>query len=69
MHSNLCDMIRHYLKHKLSINKTLFFSIYDISDLDMWPFSSKTMVFINCRIKKEDILEKYKHIKNLTIKT
>ncbi len=69
MHSNLCDTIRNYLNHKLSIRKTLFFRIFDVSDLDIWPFSSQTMVFINCNIKKEDIIDRYKHIKNLIIKT
>lgn len=64
--SNVCDMIRFYLRNKSSIIRTIFI---DVSNLvDIWPFSSEVIVFVNCNIKDDYADKNYKNCKNKIIK-
>jgi hypothetical protein len=64
-HSNLCDMIRLYLKNKASIIHTIIIGSSD--PIHIWPFSSKTMIFINCPIHQAYIEQNYKNSKTILL--
>lgn len=63
--SNICDMIRYYIKHKKSIIKTTIINTKDPSSL--WPFSSKNMIFIDCDVNYTYTDKNYKKAKTLII--
>ena len=64
--SNICDMIRYYIKNKVSIIKTVI--IDSKNPFDIWPFCSEVMIFINCGIKQDYVDKNYKNCKNKIIK-
>lgn len=49
LRDDLVDMIKLYLQHKLSISRTILEKVED------WPFTTSSMVYINC---KKDIPNK-----------
>jgi len=57
IHSNICDMIRYYLKNKISIIKTVLIDIKN--PYDIWPFSSNKMVFVNCDVNEKNVKDNY----------
>jgi len=63
--SNICDMIRCYIKHKKSIIKTTISDTKDPSSI--WPFSSKNMIFVNCDIDQNYTNKNYKSSKTAII--
>jgi hypothetical protein len=64
-HSNLCNLIRLYLKNKTSIIHTII--IGSNEPIHIWPFSSKIMIFINCPINQEYIEQNYKNSKTILL--
>jgi len=64
--SNICNMIRYYLRNKASIVRTII--IDSKNPVDIWPFSSKVMIFINCGVNEDYIDKNYKNCKNKIIK-
>lgn len=64
--SNICDMIRYYLRNKASIVRTII--VDSKNPIDIWPFSSNVMIFINCGVTEDYIDKNYKNCKNKIIK-
>jgi hypothetical protein len=65
--SNICDMIRYYIKHKKSIITT---TIYDTKEPSiLWPFSTKNMIFIDCDVNYTYTDKNYKKSKSIIINT
>lgn len=56
--SNICDLIRVYLKHKLSLTTVFIINIKD--PVYIWPFDCKKMIFVNCNINDEYVTKNYK---------
>ena len=54
---NLMLMINRYLHHIESINTVVLYRLED--PYLFWPFDSKKMVFINCKVSKKEIDEHY----------
>lgn len=63
---DICDMIRYYLKNKASIIRTIFININN--PIDIWPFSSEVMIFVNCTVKQDYVDKNYKNSNNKIIK-
>lgn len=63
--SDICNMIRHYLNNKASILKTVVIDTRNI--LEIWPFSSKLMIFVNCGVNEESLNKKYNSNKIIVI--
>ena len=54
---DLMIMIKLYLSHKESINTVV---LYKIEEPHLfWPFDSKKIVFINCKVTKKEIEKHY----------
>ena len=63
---NLIKMMNRFLTHKDSINTVILFRIEQPNLF--WPFDSKKMVFINCKVSQKEIDEYYsKHSKKIII--
>jgi hypothetical protein len=60
--SNICNMIRLYLKHKTSIITTIINDSYN--PYDIWPFYSNKMIFINCNIGEDYLNKNYRNKEN-----
>jgi D-hexose-6-phosphate mutarotase len=62
---NLMLMINRYLHHIESINTVVLYRLED--PYLFWPFDSKKMVFINCKVSKKEIDEHYSKSPKKTI--
>lgn len=67
--SNICDMIRFYLQNKVSIIRTIMIDMNNLEDIiDIWPYSSTFMIFVNCNAEKKCIHKIDKKYKNCSTK-
>jgi hypothetical protein len=48
--ADLFSYIHHYINHSVSIQKTVLYRM--VEPHIMWPFSSKEMVYVNCRFEE-----------------
>jgi hypothetical protein len=56
-YNNICDTIRLYLQHKISITKIIIVEIPN--PINLWPFDSNTMIFIDCNVDDNYVKKNY----------
>jgi len=63
--SDICNMIRHYLNNKASILKTVIIDTRNV--VEIWPFSSDLMIFVNCGVNEASLNKKYESNKIIVV--